>query len=337
MVGQDFLANAGRYMLDLSQEIYATKIWSASLLYAILMFANALGIGFILEHFVAPSLSFAPIVSVFSSYSFVIGVYYNSWQSAVQARRYASLRQYMRMVETSKNTVNQLHGLYRAYLFRPLAESEQAEGERAKSVAAANKYLEIRDIILVVTWYSYRLFHAEDPRELSYGPDGAGEEYVSEFRSEQVRAVVDAFRHSPTELTDELMPKILEDMADLQRLGAVNDVLVVQVLSQVQTMMESIANISIEATMHEPKIYSAMAGLMTVFWVFVWMPVNVWVALGTLGTSIFYPILGFVLTGTAVFDFFRGNTFDAKTVLRIGDPHKNRLSLLRAANKMSAV
>lgn len=317
------------YLLLLVQEIFGTNVGSAFLLYIIVLFCNAFLISLVLDHYLGTSSAFTGIVTAVSSYSFLIGMAYNNWMAKVNASRGSALRRYVRMVETGKSTLTYLTGLYKAAI--------EEDNNQIMNEEDLKRFASIRDSILMISWTSYKLFYPQDNYLLSFDDKEHVKDdiyYSLHDANDETIAVYNNFYNNPVRLTDRLMVIFMQNIAILQKKDYVNDVLIDQTISNFRDVMTSIVDIAVEGTMTEPKFYSALNGVMALFWVFIWMPINLWFPLGTFWTVIFYPILGVILTGSALFDAIRGNTFDPHTKIVLGEPHINRMMILDTANEM---
>jgi hypothetical protein len=171
----------------------------------------------------------------------------------------------------------------------------------------------MKDSLLALTYYSFRLFDKTDRTDLNFG-----------LMTTRTRNIVETKRHNISNMLLILQNNIFLNLKYTEDIGLNNGSQIDKLSKSLSAVTETLKNINIGMHIKTPRVFQTHI-LFTMFvYFFVWVSFTLWLSIGFWPAAFVFPVIMFILTAPMIIRKWLGEAFDPNRKLKLMDYYKWR-------------
>jgi hypothetical protein len=197
--------------------------------------------------------------------------------------------------------------------FNQIQQQQQQQSKRVINEELDSVILDMKDSLLALTYYSFRLFDKTDRTDLNF-----------ELMTTRTRNIVENKRHNISNMLLILQNNIFLNLKYTEDIGLNNGSQIDKLSKSLSAVTETLKNINIGMHIKTPRVFQTHI-LFTLFvYFFVWVSFTLWLSIGFWPAAFVFPFVIFILTAPMIIRKWLGEAFDPNRKLKLMDYYKWR-------------
>lgn len=296
--------------------------------YIVIFFLIGLGEIYLFELLIAEADRKSSLLNAGSALSIVIGIIYSSIYRESLEGYDNGPKSYLNLLYDLKDFSSKFFTLctpissskYNSIIIgqqqqqqQPSNQMQQQQSKRIINEELDSVILDMKDSILALSYYSFRLFDKTDRTDLNF-----------QLMTERTRNIVENKRHNISNMMLVLQNNIFLNLKYTEDIGLNNGSQIDKLSKSLSAVTETLKSINIGMHIKTPRVFQTHI-LFTMFvYFFVWVSFTLWLSIGFWPAAFVFPVIMFILTAPMIIRKWLGEAFDPNRKLKLMDYYKWR-------------